>query len=38
MGDKKKKKNKMKIKPKTNDDQLGENANENFEDEYDNKY
>lgn len=34
---KKNKKNKMQIKPQVNNDQLGENASETFDDEYDNK-
>jgi hypothetical protein len=38
MGSKKnKKKSKVKIKSRANNDQLGENASETFEDEYDNK-
>lgn len=38
MGDKKKnKKEKLKVKPQSNNDQLGENASESFKKNYDNK-
>ena len=39
MGDKKNKnkKDKIKARPKSNNDQLGENANESFDQNYDNK-